>query len=80
MAGNFCDDEEEFMKPIFENGVYKNPFKTWKDLNGWDLLKLMKNFLFEDISGIPGSCQSVCVKIIRKINTLAMRYFIFGHF
>ena len=66
MAGNFCEDEEEFMKPIFENGVYKNPFKTWKEPRGWDLFKILKSFMFEDTSGIPGKCQSVCIDEISK--------------
>ena len=54
MASNFCEDEDELMYPVFKNGVYDNPFSTWKWFSRLDLLKLSKHFMLEDNSGVTG--------------------------
>ena len=53
MARNFCNDEDEFMKPVFKNGVYDNPFPTSKWAGRMDFLKSPVTML-RDSSGVPG--------------------------
>ncbi|XP_052780928.1 N-acyl-phosphatidylethanolamine-hydrolyzing phospholipase D-like [Mya arenaria] len=46
-------DQEELVRPIKENGRYRNPFPTYEDRGFTHLMRLMKDFALNNISGIP---------------------------
>lgn len=55
------ENHEDLVKPIFEQGRYKNPFDTYEDRNFSHFVRLMKTAFFNDKSDIPGN-REVSVK------------------
>ena len=52
MATSGHEDQGELARPIKENGIYSNPFDTWKFFGRLDVLKWTSSSL-KDNSGIP---------------------------
>ena len=53
------ESDEDLIKPIYKNGVFKNPFDTWTFSSFWDVIKLMKIFWLNDTSGVPNGNKEV---------------------
>ena len=50
---------EEFTKPIYENGKFKNPWKTFKETSGGFSNMFQLIFRTKNFSNIPN--QRVCI-------------------
>ncbi|KAK3106132.1 hypothetical protein FSP39_013372 [Pinctada imbricata] len=50
-----AEGDGTFTKPIYENGKFKNPWKTWRETQGFkNLIKLMRS---KDSSNIPNQTE-----------------------
>ena len=55
-------NDDELTKPIFENGCYRNPWKTWKEISVANLMHFVVKTKNE--SNVPSKEVTICEQCV----------------